>query len=580
MNDSDKAIAFRKAVSPDEPKVRYAGFQPGSTVLHAGDVIKPGAMPLPNDLRFDRDVGVDLRDGTRIYTDIYRSTADEKVPAIISWSPYGKREGYVHLQDFPLRAGIPQRMLSGLEKFEGPDPAWWCPQGYAIVQPDIRGAYRSEGDLYVWDEQEGRDASDLIDWIAQQEWCNGKVGLAGSSWLGTAQWFIGAERPKNLAALAPWEGMSDAWRHAIATGGVVDPGFLGWLMAPAAGLGGVEDLVEMTKRHPAFDDYWKHKRAAVEQINVPTYVVASWANVLHCMGTFEAWYRLTVEERWLRVHNRLEWPDFYDPKNQQDLLRFFDHYLRDVDNGWETTPTVRFTVTDLGKGYSQDFAEPTFPPATVSQTPYYLDASSLSFGSSEVAHASLTQDAVDGIAVFTLKFDKAADVIGFPELLLYLELIDGDDADIFVKLVKLDASGEVAGRILLPDDIPENKQNWEEISRVSTGPARALYYYDGPWGRKRASHRGDTDPPHDPIYVTPQPVTPGEVVPIRIAFSPTAFHVNAGETLRLTISGANLTPHAVHAEPAVLVNRGQHIIHTGGQFPSKFVLPIAPSVDG
>jgi hypothetical protein len=59
---------------------------------------------------------------------------------------------------------------------------------------------------------------------------------------------------------------------------------------------------------------------------------------LHRMGTFEGYRRLRSKDKWLRVDNREEWTDPYDPANEADLLRFFDYFLRGTDNGWKTLP--------------------------------------------------------------------------------------------------------------------------------------------------------------------------------------------------------------------------------------------------
>lgn len=61
---------------------------------------------------------------------------------------------------------------SGLEKFEGPDPAYWVAHGYAVVNPDKRGAYMSEGNLLYWGHEDALDGCDLIEWIASQKSCN------------------------------------------------------------------------------------------------------------------------------------------------------------------------------------------------------------------------------------------------------------------------------------------------------------------------------------------------------------------------------------------------------------------------
>jgi putative CocE/NonD family hydrolase len=96
--------------------------------------------------------------------------------------------GKQSLDLFPWRLGIHRSWTSGLEKWEAPDPAEWIQRGYAVVNTDARGTFKSEGDMPVYGTQEGRDGHDAIEWIGTQVWCNGAVGMAGNSWLGSTQW--------------------------------------------------------------------------------------------------------------------------------------------------------------------------------------------------------------------------------------------------------------------------------------------------------------------------------------------------------------------------------------------------------
>jgi putative CocE/NonD family hydrolase len=75
--------------------------------------------------------------------------------------------------------------LSGLQKFEGPDPAYWVNKGYAVLNPDTRGIGNSDGDFCQWGKQFGKDGTDFIQWAAEQSWCNGKVAFCGKQnrWL-------------------------------------------------------------------------------------------------------------------------------------------------------------------------------------------------------------------------------------------------------------------------------------------------------------------------------------------------------------------------------------------------------------
>lgn len=250
----------------------------------------------------------------------------------------------------------------------------WCAQGYAICNPDIRGVVDSEGDSVLWDRQEGRDCHDLIEWLAAQEWCTGKVGMSGTSYLAVSQWFTAAEQPKHVAAINPWEGGSDVYRDLVMRGGMPDTGFTQQLQDGSFfGKNAKEDILSEAERYPLINDLWANKIPDFERITVPAYVVASYSNTLHTAGTFRAWRRMASQDKWLRIHNGQEWPDYYDEANVEDLRRFFDRYLKDRDNGWETTPPVRYAVHDFKGGDQINIAADVFPPKDVTSTRFYLD---------------------------------------------------------------------------------------------------------------------------------------------------------------------------------------------------------------
>src|SRR5277367_4599035 len=144
-------------------------FDPGTRNLPAGYQVAPMFRPLPVDIVFEKDVAVTLRDGVTIYVDVFRPAGVEKVPVIVAWSPYGKAQGTSTsvMGVFGL-VGLSNSIVSGLAKFEGPDPAYWCAQGYAICNPDPRGIAQSEGDSAMFGRQEGQDCHDLIEWLAVQ----------------------------------------------------------------------------------------------------------------------------------------------------------------------------------------------------------------------------------------------------------------------------------------------------------------------------------------------------------------------------------------------------------------------------
>jgi predicted acyl esterase len=94
-----------------------------------------------------------VRDGARLYIDMYRPadvSEDEKLPAVISWSCYGKKYSALHMLPICIwNCCVSNDNLSGLEKFEGLDPVVWCPRGYAIISVDSRGTGNSDGSIPV-----------------------------------------------------------------------------------------------------------------------------------------------------------------------------------------------------------------------------------------------------------------------------------------------------------------------------------------------------------------------------------------------------------------------------------------------
>ena len=139
-----------------------------------------GAMTL------ERDLPVPMRDGVRLFVNLFRHTADGSHPVIMSVTPYGKDKLPDRLANFFMRlSGVKFGKLncSRLTGFESPDPLYPVQQGYAVLQADVRGTHKSEGQAGVLRQQDAEDYYDLIEWAASQPWCTGRVGLMGVSYL-------------------------------------------------------------------------------------------------------------------------------------------------------------------------------------------------------------------------------------------------------------------------------------------------------------------------------------------------------------------------------------------------------------
>lgn len=594
----EMTVPLRKALPVDAPRVRYPGFNPDTLVLKAGSVRREGAMPLLCDILLERDVPIQLRDGVTIYADVFRPVGDEVCPAILAWSPYGKEIGGQMLDDVPMRSGVPLSATSGLEKFEGPDPAYWVAHGYAIVNPDKRGAYMSEGDLLYWGHEDALDGCDVIEWIASQPWCNGKVGMSGNSWLTVSQWFIAAERPEHLAAIAPWEGFCDHYRESGTRGGIPAPEFPEMIAETFASAHGMlEDQPRMIVERPFMCDYWQDKAARVENIEIPAYVVASYTNSVHTHGSFAGFRRMASKEKWLRVHNTSEWFDYYTPENVEDLRCFFDHYLKGIDNGWEQTPRVRLSVLNPGGTDIVGRAEEDFPLARTQYRKLYLSAADSSLLSSLPANRAVSEYRSDSTChevTYRYRMEQPTEITGYMKLHLWVSAPDHDDMDLAVRVEKLSHDGQplldpMGNRVVATGRLRVSMRQLDEARSTESEP-----YY---------------------TFTTEQKLKPGEIVPAEIEIWPMGLYFNEGEMLQLTVGayqpekaaipfgsarisvprdgftympgqpvemitvGGNATQCADPAEVVVSPvthNAGRHRIYTGGEYDSYLYVPVIP----
>ncbi|MFF5075463.1 CocE/NonD family hydrolase [Actinoplanes sp. NPDC000266] len=578
MSDVQKLYMPSRPLEPGNDRYGIlTGFEPGTRTLPAGFRIAPPFRPIPVDIVLEKDVPVTLRDGVTINVDVFRPAGADKVPVIVAWSPYGKGQGTSPsvMGVFGL-VGLSNQTVSGLAKFEAPDPAYWCAQGYAICNPDIRGTIDSEGDSVLWDRQEGRDCYDLIEWLAVQEWSTGKVAMSGTSYLAVSQWFTAAEQPPHLAAINPWEGVSDVYRDLVMRGGMPDTGFARQLRDYSFwGRSRKEDIIAEAEAYPLMNELWANKIPDFGRITVPAYVVASYSNTLHTAGTFRAWRRIASTEKWLRVHNGQEWPDYYDEANVEDLRRFFDHYLKGADNGWETTPRVRYSVLDLEGGDRVNLPATAFPPVDVTPASYYLDGRTRTLGTTAPAEEATAQYDVDAnpdLVSFVVRFERETVLVGYPKAHLFVEARGSDDMDLFVLLQKLDEHGTPLAAFTTP--------NQSAMIHDLTERGATILRYKGSDGRLRVSLRhldedlttGDV-PAHS--FDRVEKLAPGQIAEVEIDLLPAGLAFHAGEQLRFVVSGRNLLggmmPRLVEYTPA---NKGLHVIHTGGDHASYLQLPL------
>ncbi|KAJ6096874.1 hypothetical protein N7486_007620 [Penicillium sp. IBT 16267x] len=366
MVKSNVDIPWEELSAPDQSE-SYLDLQLRPEMLPKGSSTAPGRLILPCDILVEHDVA--------IQADIYRppGALDGTTPAILSRSPFGKKiNGIQSLKLMtPWNLGIPEGALSGLEKFEGLDPAEFVDRGYAIVNVDSRGAFDSEGRMAIMGTQEAEDGYDVTEWIAKQDWCNGNVGMGGNSHLAIVQWFIAALQPPSLCALGRmWGSLSGTvCKRRHIRGDLFDNLFIKYMLR---GRHGMESFRKMFEHHPLANDWWNDKRPGMTKINIPTYITGTYRNTMHGMGAIRGWLEVTLLTN--------GFAGILIRSGRHELLSFFDRYLKGINNDWESTPRARMSLLRFReKAPIENIVESDFPPSRTDYRKAHLTSAGLTF---------------------------------------------------------------------------------------------------------------------------------------------------------------------------------------------------------
>ena len=484
----------------------------------------------PADIHVDWDVPVAVRDGTILRVNVFRPNAAGPVPVIMSAHPYGKDR--IPAKTRSGRGLPPQTRLlpqphpirfSEWTSWEAPDPVFWVSRGYAVINADLRGGGTSEGTAELFSDQEALDYYDLIEWAGVQSWSSGRIGLDGVSYLAISQYKVAALRPPHLAAICPWEGLSDMYRDFARPGGIREDGFsILWSAITSREARVGTPIREQIVKRPERDAWYESVTPALERIEVPILVCASFSDhLLHTRGSFEVFRRAGSVRKWLYTHRDGKWSAYYSEEATRARNRFFDHTLKGLDNGWATEPAVRLAITEAGPDPVAVVSEETWPPKDLTWRKLWLDARSkaMTEGAAPALPASLRFKSRHGVAAFLWDAPEDLDVIGPMVLHLNVEMAGAEDIHLFVELRKLSSGVEVAF----------------EGSYGFSGDGVSK-------GWQRAAHREldlRLSTPEQPVHRHDrvEPLGVGEIVPVQIALRPHATRFRKGDQLRVEIRG-------------------------------------------
>lgn len=349
---------------------------------------------------------------------------------------------------------------------------------------------------------------------------------------------------------------------------------------------GIESFSKMFKQHPLAtsdeNDWWNDKRPDMKKIKIPTYITGTWTNSMHGMGAIRGWLEVDCEEKWLRWHPYQEWYDIWgNPQAKEELFMFMDHYLKGINNDWLKTPKVRMAVLRFGE--SDPIANKVvkdFPiPGTDYQKFYLQSDSTMSHTkSSSAENRTMSYDGKTGSLSFKHTFEEKTQIVGMPKAILHMSCKQNDDMDIYLILRKLSATGEEMWNLNVPwSAVPVDK-----IADIPDSKRTEVLLYKGPTGILRASNRkiDASKSMHEnwPYYTHDevQKVTPGDVVRLEIGIWAMGIEYEAGESIVFEVSGHSRGIVEFGKDKQHTDNKGQHVLHLGGQYDSHLILPVVP----
>jgi len=565
-------------------------------------------------MRIDYDVPIPMDDGIVLRADVFRPVPEGKYPVILSYGPYGKglpfQMGYPDqwrklVQDFPQ---VAQGSTCKYQNWEVVDPEKWVPEGYVCVRVDSRGAGRSPGILDIFSPRESEDLYQCIEWAASQSWSNGKVGLNGISYYAINQWLVAGLQPPHLAAMCAWEGAADFYRDWHRHGGILCTFTFPWFRAqvetvqhgvgargpvnPLTGelVAGPETLPEdvlagnrVDPGHQALlrelnDEWYRERSANWSRVKVPFLSAGNWGgHGLHLRGNVEAFVRAASTQKWLEIHGLEHWTHFYTDYGLGLQKRFFDHFLKGIDNGWDREPPVLLNIRHIDRFVLRKERE--WPLARTRWTRLYLNPAERRLSWEALPRESaVTYEALGNGATFrTPPFREETEITGPVAAKLFISSTT-TDADLFLILQLFDPEGrEVTFQGALEPRAPI-AQGWLRASHRKLNPELTTAY--------RPYHS------HDEI----QPLTPGEVYEVDVEIWPTSIVVPPGYSLALTVQGKDferVTPSGelgfwgafrgsgpfLHNHPwdrRPEIYGGRVTVYGGGSRNSSLLLPVIP----
>lgn len=626
-----------------------------------------------------------MSDSVRLAVDVYIPTDGPdrpNFPVVLKMTPYGRayigpNVGFV-FRTLSWIVGMGWRPFLDQEGYS-PSISQLLKHGYAIVAADMRGTGASFGQQMPLDPQHGKDGKELVDWIADQAFSNGKVGMIGKSYMAWAQFATAAEQPDALKCIAPEVIFMESYTASYKPGGIVAKRWmesfskrlesmnlnysdLRKFYLPAApvvdedGDGRIDDewpmigdgirdedakpqyrdgesreenlYWEATREHrgnitvaelmgdgfgyfnsettmPGFEGYTYRDVAPgyflekVHESGIPIFHIGRWYD-----GFGRGTTQLFSSSQHLGNQRMLITPGFHmsrmskkqrkfqgvDYKLSDVLpdyhLRFFDRYLKDIENGWDNEkPVSIFVVNDDWQEHEK------WPPSNTAMTNWFLAEGRL--------HANSPTACIDTISVDTLHsssygkkgLNRWTMASGTPRKPMQRTKIDRH-ATVYDSPV-LENDVEIIGNPLVEIWVSSTEKNvdvfvyLEEVDQkgrayyVSEGQLRASWHKEGNLAEQLGvSYTPKPELPwhgFTPDYEDKEVFASGEPVRLHFDLMPVGWKFSKGNRIRISIAGIdkdNFEINPAYFDADKLRDDVEFYLHQSQEMPSKVVLPV------
>jgi uncharacterized protein len=552
-------------------------------------------------IRPKQSIALTTRDRVRLDADVYYPDSDGEYPVLLMRQPYGRAIAstvvYAH-------------------------PSWYAAQGYIVVIQDVRGRGTSEGvfDLFAHEIEDGEDT---VNWAAELPQSNGRVGMYGFSYQGMTQLYAAAKQPPALKTICPAMTAYDLYHDWAYEGGAFCYQLnLGWaiqlaaesarrqgdseayqtlyaasrqppLSDPVCARSGMRHMAADSHYHrwldaaDEFDDYWRSlsPRSHLQAVDLPMLHIGGWFDT-YLRGTLKCYKDMAMRSQpqhlvigpwghlpWSRKVGAIDYgPEANSPIDRLQL-RWFDHFLKDIDTGLLEQPPIR--LFEMGRNQWRSFTQfPTHPQ------PYYLETTGLAAMDDRQGTLTQSPPSADQPAADTLVHDPWRPVpslgghAAFPPGPFDRSPIDSRSDVLTYTSAPLQTDLRLAGDISVALYCAADAPSFDLCAVLSeVKPDGSVYNFSQGYLHIRQRE------------LTPETAScPQATTPYLLTLQPTCICLPSGSALRLSLSAACFPAYAVNSGNGSRSGSGELLdarmitvsVHSAGDRPSHVQLPVTP----